>query len=322
MPKIDYSPKALEKLRSPEQLDVLMRVVSPKGWLLLVGSVLLTTALMVWAFLDDIPVKVHGVGILLYRGDLNSVMSQAKGVLSKLYVVDGQVVKAGDLLASIDVPELASEIQVMTNELQTLKRFTKSTDNFRMQKLEGELQILSDRYALETAVKAPVDGIVMEILISPIAEVKVGTPIVVLSPMGNDKKDLVAHIFIDGSVGKQISAGMVAQISPITVSPQSHGYMLGNVSFVALLPTAKAAILSLLKIGNIADYVEKNVKNPLYVMIDPKIDPNSITGYKWTSKGPRHAIQPGIFTSVDIIIEHRRPIEYLFPFLQRHSGGV
>ncbi|MFL6291034.1 MAG: NHLP bacteriocin system secretion protein, partial [Thermoanaerobaculia bacterium] len=54
---------ALERLSSPEQLDQLMQVTSPRGWLALGAfGTLLNTALG-WAELGTIPTDATGEGI-------------------------------------------------------------------------------------------------------------------------------------------------------------------------------------------------------------------------------------------------------------------
>ena len=60
-----FRQKALDKLRSPEQLDEIMIVTSPKGWLVLLTMVALIVAALVWSTVASIEVTVQGQGALV-----------------------------------------------------------------------------------------------------------------------------------------------------------------------------------------------------------------------------------------------------------------
>ena len=55
---------ALERLASPEQLDELMHVTTPKGWLALVGLGSLLAAALIWSIFATVQLSVPGRGIL------------------------------------------------------------------------------------------------------------------------------------------------------------------------------------------------------------------------------------------------------------------
>jgi HlyD family secretion protein len=92
---------ALDKLASPERLDVLMQVTSPKGWLALwtVGGVLL--CVIAWSIFGSIPRRVDGAGILIRGGGLRELRAEGDGVLSKFDVVVGQELTEGQLVGEI-----------------------------------------------------------------------------------------------------------------------------------------------------------------------------------------------------------------------------
>ena len=79
-----YRKAALEKLASPERLDVLMQVTSPRGWIALytMGGVLF--AVLVWSVFGSIPTRVDGDGILIRGGVLREVRASATGQLAAL----------------------------------------------------------------------------------------------------------------------------------------------------------------------------------------------------------------------------------------------
>ncbi len=78
---------ALERLSSPEQLDLLMQVTSPRAWVTLLGLVLILSALAVWGFVGSIPTVVTGEAILLTGGaSITSVAAPVTGLLTDIYV--------------------------------------------------------------------------------------------------------------------------------------------------------------------------------------------------------------------------------------------
>jgi HlyD family secretion protein len=118
---------ALDKLSSPEQLDQLMQVTTPKSWLALTGCCALVLTAVAWGLFGKIPTKVHGVGILIKHGGVFMVASRGEGNLLELRVQPHQFVRNGQILALVSQPELELRIrQGATNQ----------------QRLEGDLEVL------------------------------------------------------------------------------------------------------------------------------------------------------------------------------------
>lgn len=61
-----FRKESLERLSSPEQLDQLMQVVSPKSWLPLASLASLMALALVWGFWGRIPITAVGKGILVH----------------------------------------------------------------------------------------------------------------------------------------------------------------------------------------------------------------------------------------------------------------
>jgi hypothetical protein len=86
-----FRSEAIEKLRSPDQLDELMTVISPKGWLVLIGLCGLLAAILVWACVATIQTKVAGNGVLALS---SAAPNTLEGVLY-VSVADGQRIQPG-----------------------------------------------------------------------------------------------------------------------------------------------------------------------------------------------------------------------------------
>ncbi len=68
MKKQIFRQSALDRLSSPEQLDMLFQVVRPAYWAALSALLLLLSVLVVWGFYGTVTTMVSGQGILLREG--------------------------------------------------------------------------------------------------------------------------------------------------------------------------------------------------------------------------------------------------------------
>jgi hypothetical protein len=91
---------ALKRLASPDQLDQLMQVTNPRGWVALAGFALLLFAALLWGVLGTISTTVEGRGVLL-RGGIKPLLSPADGVVEKFLRRAGDEVKKGEPLVAL-----------------------------------------------------------------------------------------------------------------------------------------------------------------------------------------------------------------------------
>jgi multidrug resistance efflux pump len=92
---------ALERLSSPEQLDQLMHITTPRGWLALLALIGLIVTVVAWSFNDTIPTQVLGRGILIRGGQLARAVPTAAGQVNAVLVRAGDMVQPGQPLARI-----------------------------------------------------------------------------------------------------------------------------------------------------------------------------------------------------------------------------
>src|SRR5690349_13332380 len=84
---------ALEKLSSPEELDQLMQVTTPRGWFALIALIVLITVVVIVAVFTVIPIRADAAYCLL----VNDPTAQAiSGVLYLPYGATTQPIVAGD----------------------------------------------------------------------------------------------------------------------------------------------------------------------------------------------------------------------------------
>lgn len=331
MPREIFREEALQRLRSPEQLDEAMKLSSPKGWIAVIAAFVLTLGVLGWSFWARIPVKIQGYGILIYSGRLTEISAETDAILKDTFVRGGQVVRKGQLLAVLKVPDLEETLQLTQAEynelaLQTdaLSRMTHVSPSlaferqFRLSDVKRRVTYLRDRLNALSHIRAPSDAIVMEVVAYPIASVNKGASLLILSPVGVATRDLVGSIFISALDGKHVKVGDRVELKIETARPEQHGYMIGRVRYVSILPATTQAVHSVLKIGDLATYIHKRFSvSPLYIEVEPVRERNTLSGYKWTGNAPKHQTLPGTLTTVQVIVDENRPIDYLFPIFER-----
>jgi hypothetical protein len=105
---------ALERLSSPEQLDQLVKITTPSGWLALAALVILLLMLLAWAVLGTVPSQVSGPAILIPTGGIKNVASPFAGQVSELAVTAGQTVEEGQVVAMIAQVEGGEAAEVIS----------------------------------------------------------------------------------------------------------------------------------------------------------------------------------------------------------------
>ncbi|HEY9856921.1 MAG TPA: NHLP bacteriocin system secretion protein [Stenomitos sp.] len=106
---------------SDSQLDDLLQVVNPKGWIALVCLALITGLIILWAIVGHIPVTVTGAGILTRPHKVVGIQSLGSGKLRALHLAPGTQVREGDVLAELDQPELTRQLDEQKARLALLE---------------------------------------------------------------------------------------------------------------------------------------------------------------------------------------------------------
>ncbi len=141
-----YRESRLRDLSSPEQLDQLVRVTTPKDWIALFTLSSLLFAGLLWGILGRLPVVVTAQGALVNPG----------GVVRVVALEDGQL-----LDMSVDVGDMVQRDQAVA----TVKSVS-----------EG----------ITTTIVSPYTGQVLAVMISKGDFVQQGAPILTLGPLSED----------------------------------------------------------------------------------------------------------------------------------------
>lgn len=176
---------ALERLSSPEQLDQLLQVTDPKGWLALgaLGTVLLSA--LAWGVWGAIPTESTGEGILLRRGGVSDLVSPGAGQIEEVLVSVGDEIRKNQPVARIRQDELQRQIADrearladLRGDYQERQRYAREQERLRdrdlaqqranlelsIKTLRADIDLLSQRLADQEALLK--DGLVTQQTVS------------------------------------------------------------------------------------------------------------------------------------------------------------
>ena len=145
---------ALERLSSPEQLDQLMQVTSPRRWLALGAVGLLLAGVVFWSVFGSIPTTAQGQGILIRQGGVSDLVATAEGPVEEILVAVGDVVESGQVVARLEQDELARQIREARARLAELETERRDLGRYAVeQRRLGERNLEQERANLERSIE-------------------------------------------------------------------------------------------------------------------------------------------------------------------------
>jgi HlyD family secretion protein len=392
-PKQLYRKAAVDKLASPEQLDVMMQVTSPKGWLALVTVGGILVGVVFWSVFGSIPTRIEAEGILIRGGSLRELEATGQGELVELTIAVNDTVEPGQTIGRIDLPNLEDQIRsaqiayeqkerdyqsAFAEDSATIAGHRADLRRIRaeLDKVEQELEIKRESYekglitrsrilALErdkvnlesnvtslnagirqieqrlrqrklavdaaqrqweelqgqeervSTVESTVAGRVIELKKRVGDQVRNGEVIAILEPFTGAMEPVV---YVSSTKGKQIQAGMEAQISPTTVKKEEFGYMKAKVASVGDYPVTPEGVMSV--VANEALVQELlGGSSKIEVRAELISDKETPSGYEWSSsEGPPFKIAGGTRVNVSFIVDRRAPYTYVLPVIKSTLG--
>jgi HlyD family secretion protein len=131
---------ALNRLSSPDQLDRLMHVTTPRGWVALAGLCLVLLFALLWSVFGNLPTTITGTGILLSSAGILEIEVQGSGVVTDLRVAVGDKISRGDTIARVGQPQLQQRVEQSRDRLRILQAERRRRTDFTAtnEKLETE----------------------------------------------------------------------------------------------------------------------------------------------------------------------------------------
>lgn len=307
---------SVERLSSPEQLDNLVRVTSPRGWLALCGLGLMIATALYWGIFGTMSTKVSGQGVLIRPGGLKTIHTSSTGTISNIRVVEHDTVKRGDVIAWIEQPELLERIKGTKLSISALAANNAPVDaqsSAEQAALEQQLKQLLTEYEYASKVISPYTGKVIEVIANQGNYIGNGSAIIRLETHGVQTDELIAVMYVSVHQGKQLLPGMDVRISPSSINREEHGSLVGQVVSVSEFPvTLQGMMATLGNEGLVQQMAEQGVSLEVRVNLVP--DSKTFSGYGWTTaEGPPVRLNSGTIVNGAITASSERPIASIIP---------
>jgi Biotin-lipoyl like len=272
---------ALDRLASPEQLDLLMQVTTPRGWIALAGLGLLLLAALAWGIFGSVATTVEGQGILVQPEGVKTIVAARPGVVARILVQVGDVIYKDREVVRL-VPEPPGETP------------------------PGEPFIASTSA-----------GRVLEILVKEGSPVDKGSVILILEPVG---EVLQALIYVPMGKGLRVEPAMPVEVSPHGVKASEYGYLVGEVSSAAKFPSTNEGMMRNLENDVLVKSLLAQGPC-LRITAELHRDPDAPSGYQWSSShGPGLRLHTGTTCRALITVREQRPISLLIPLTREFLG--
>lgn len=162
---------------------------------------------------------------------------------------------------------------------------------------------------------SPDAGKVLELVVNKGDNVQPGSPLMHLEYTTENKTKPLIYGFVPISDGKKIRKGNRVEIEPSTVSAHEYGTMRGTVVEISPYGISKENLERLIQNENLVNFLFQREKSVTQIVIDPLLDPHTISGFKWSSgKGPPVQISTGTVCQIRTIAGRMRPALYFFSF--------
>lgn len=277
-----FRKKSLDKLSSPEQLDRMIIINSPMTWVALSGGAFVILVALLWSIFGRVPITEEGNGILLREGEVHSVYAGTQGVVTKVNVSSGDVVKAGDVLYEVG----SSQTSLPADDI-----------------MDG------------MEIKSTVSGVVYSTFITNGSTVTADMEVARIRE-SEDEGKMQAVYFMPLNGGKKVKKGMAVNIYPSTLAKEKYGHMSGTVVKVAGYVTSSADLLTRVGDPTLAQIFSDNGA-VVEVVCEIETDENTVSGYAWSSqKGSNVELQEGTLLEGSVVMENVSPITMLIPILR------
>ena len=135
---------ALEKLSTPDQLDRLVVITHPRGWLALLAAAMAIATGLLWGVFGTISYKVSGTGMLIKTGGLFNISHDFTGKIVDIRVREGDLIKEGDVVARIDQSTTLNQIVDLREKIKNLVAQKEKTISYNSESNIKNIEYIDD----------------------------------------------------------------------------------------------------------------------------------------------------------------------------------
>ncbi|MFO0910153.1 MAG: NHLP bacteriocin system secretion protein [Isosphaeraceae bacterium] len=249
-----------------------------------------------------------------YLSDLEALKSQADS--------DAVESAVGSTRAKLD------ELKYDRFEDRSKREKDKTKRALDINRASTKLSLLSQRLERDTRVVSPYPGKIVDLMITEHALVEKGAPTVLLRAESPKRLPMEAIVFVPAGQGKKVKVGHLVEITPDTVRRQEHGFIRGEVTKISEIPATEMAMMAELKHKDLVKTFLDQYDGQAILCIHVNLRELPSSGgdadpprFDWSSSSGRDQIvTTGTLCGASIVVDSRRLIALVFPWLKDLSG--
>ncbi len=260
------------------------------------------------------PLKISGQGILLNDAGVYYIKHHTSGQVIDSRFGIGDIVKKGDVVARIEMPQLAAEINRLQGALREMEG-DPGAGSPEYILTEKQVKQLREELVYKSQIISQIDGRILEMHMGKGSIIQPGELLVTMERY-DDTVKLEAVIYVPAEQGRIIQPGMEVQISPAIVKKEEYGFMLGRVISVSEYPATTHGMMQTLGNENLVSMLAG--QGPcLMVRIGLIPSDDTESGYRWSSPGgPPMSIHSGTIIQSEVITGRERPVSRVIPYFK------
>lgn len=130
--------EASQRLASREHIHQMLTIEEPKNWLTVTVIIALILVLIIWSFWGRIPTEATGRSVALSPQGVFLIRSKSVGLVSEIFVREGEVIEENTPIARIYNPALRSNLTAI------------EASKYKIEKLTVELALLNHAYKINS----------------------------------------------------------------------------------------------------------------------------------------------------------------------------
>jgi HlyD family secretion protein len=218
---------------------------------------------------------------------------------------------------------LEAQIKTFAQNLQTLEKdwfdelFGSNTEaRARQERVRAKReQIFRKELERERIIGAEADGRVFDVVVDEGNTVSADQMLVRIEEAN---QDLQALVYVPSRPGQKVKNGHHAEVFPSNISREDFGGIMAVVAAKNDYPSTKSGIINDIRNETLAEEYTKSGA-PLRMELTLQQNPQDPSGYDWTSgPGPATKLIPGTPCEVTLIVDEKRPIDYVVPIFKKH----
>ena len=308
----EFSREALNKVNSPERLDILFSPTTSLGWVALISLLLMVSSVVFWSIFGVLSEKVTGVGLITNVEGIANITHGYSGRVMEIRAGVGQKVKTGDIVATL----INSDLEIELTNLQS--RF--SANDIREQlSLEADIIALQTRLAVENSLISPYDGTIIEQKFLPGEIIHAGQALFAVE-VDSQSDELIALMYVPAIDNRKIKPGMTAQMSISSIDSRTQGYLLGRVLSVSRFPVSGISINKWTGNTELTDWIlALNGNSAAEVRVALIKDRGNPSGYMWSNVvgADENAITSGTIFNSTIVYRRQPPLAKAFLYISQ-----